>query len=157
MLGETAESIEPPGICCDSQESSNLCEQKTCFSCNTIREANSHTVRGTLLIPCRTAMRGRFPLNGTYFQVNEVLQWREFSNASGESHDIMKDDTSVSRGFVCVRGFDRKTRAPRPLTARQHLPASKLVRLKRENSKVGSAEDATTKSKIGFSMESQDG
>ena len=23
-------------------------------------------------IPCRTAMRGRFPLNGTYFQVNEV-------------------------------------------------------------------------------------
>lgn len=23
-------------------------------------------------IPCRTAMRGSFPLNGTYFQVNEV-------------------------------------------------------------------------------------
>lgn len=23
-------------------------------------------------IPCRTAMRGTFPLNGTYFQVNEV-------------------------------------------------------------------------------------
>jgi len=23
-------------------------------------------------IPCRTAMRARFPLNGTYFQVNEV-------------------------------------------------------------------------------------
>ncbi|GJN14555.1 hypothetical protein PR202_gb01397 [Eleusine coracana subsp. coracana] len=24
-------------------------------------------------VPCRTAMRGSFPLNGTYFQVNEVL------------------------------------------------------------------------------------
>ena len=23
-------------------------------------------------VPCRTAMRGSFPLNGTYFQVNEV-------------------------------------------------------------------------------------
>jgi len=23
-------------------------------------------------IPCQTAMRGSFPLNGTYFQVNEV-------------------------------------------------------------------------------------
>lgn len=26
-----------------------------------------------LLVPCRTAMRSRFPLNGTYFQVNEVF------------------------------------------------------------------------------------
>lgn len=26
-----------------------------------------------LLVPCRTAMRGRFPLNGTYFQINEVF------------------------------------------------------------------------------------
>ncbi len=26
-----------------------------------------------VLVPCRTAMRGRFPLNGTYFQVNEVF------------------------------------------------------------------------------------
>ncbi|MBO0170532.1 hypothetical protein J0680_24820 [Vibrio parahaemolyticus] len=25
-----------------------------------------------LQIPCRTAMRGSVPLNGTYFQVNEV-------------------------------------------------------------------------------------
>ncbi|XP_060209019.1 DNA glycosylase/AP lyase ROS1-like [Lycium barbarum] len=28
---------------------------------------------GTLLIPCRTTNCGRFPLNGTYFQVNEVF------------------------------------------------------------------------------------
>lgn len=30
-------------------------------------------------------------------------------------------------GFVCVRGFDQKMRAPRPLMARLHFPASKLV------------------------------
>ncbi|CAJ1932445.1 unnamed protein product [Sphenostylis stenocarpa] len=36
-------------------------------------EENRLTVPGTLSIPCRTAMRGRFPLNGTYFQVNEVF------------------------------------------------------------------------------------
>ena len=26
-----------------------------------------------LFVPCRTAMRGKFPLNGTYFQSNEVF------------------------------------------------------------------------------------
>ncbi|KAL0389123.1 UNVERIFIED_CONTAM: protein ROS1A [Sesamum calycinum] len=30
-------------------------------------------VYGTLLVPSRTAMRGIFPLNGTYFQANEVF------------------------------------------------------------------------------------
>lgn len=33
-------------------------------------------------------------------------------------------------GYVCVRGFDQKTRAPRPLMARLHLPASKLTTTK---------------------------
>lgn len=28
-------------------------------------------------------------------------------------------------GYVCVRGFDRETRSPRPLLARLHFPASK--------------------------------
>jgi hypothetical protein len=28
----------------------------------------------TQQVPCRTAMKGSFPLNGTYFQVNEVFQ-----------------------------------------------------------------------------------
>lgn len=31
-------------------------------------------------------------------------------------------------GFVCVRGFDQQTRAPRPLMARLHFPVSKLKR-----------------------------
>jgi hypothetical protein len=39
------------------------------FACSQPGEA---AVRGTLLVPCRTAMKGSFPLNGTYFQVNEV-------------------------------------------------------------------------------------
>ncbi|KAJ8557573.1 hypothetical protein K7X08_003198 [Anisodus acutangulus] len=71
--GETANSIQPPETKCDPSGSGSLCNEKTCYSCNGIREANSQTVRGTLLIPCRTAMRGSFPLNGTYFQVNEVF------------------------------------------------------------------------------------
>ncbi|KAE9619272.1 putative demeter, domain-containing protein [Lupinus albus] len=71
--GETANSIEPPQRRCGSQDSTDMCNDKTCFSCNSIREANSQTVRGTLLIPCRTATRGSFPLNGTYFQVNELF------------------------------------------------------------------------------------
>ncbi|XVE68636.1 hypothetical protein DITRI_Ditri09bG0084800 [Diplodiscus trichospermus] len=76
--GETANSIQPPEQSCRFQEG-RLCNQNTCFACNSVREANAHTVRGTILIPCRTAMRGSFPLNGTYFQVNEVFADHESS------------------------------------------------------------------------------
>ncbi|XP_042481006.1 transcriptional activator DEMETER-like [Macadamia integrifolia] len=153
--GETAESIQPPKGSCGAQESGKLCNEKTCFSCNSIREANSQTVRGTLLIPCRTAMRGSFPLNGTYFQVNEVFADHDSSvnpidvprswlwNLSRRTvyfgtsiPTIFKGLTTEGiqhcfwRGFVCVRGFDQKNRAPRPLMARLHFPASKLARTK---------------------------
>ncbi|KAG9459119.1 hypothetical protein H6P81_003627 [Aristolochia fimbriata] len=154
--GETAESIEPPQMVCRSQTSEELCENEMCFACNSIREANTQTVRGTLLIPCRTAMKGSFPLNGTYFQVNEVFSDHD---SSIEPIDVPRAliwnlprrtvyfGTSVTtifrglttegiqqcfwRGFVCVRGFDQKTRSPRPLTARLHFPASKLGARKR--------------------------
>ncbi|KAF5205463.1 transcriptional activator DEMETER-like [Thalictrum thalictroides] len=150
--GETAESIEPPKACGASQISGNLCCETTCSSCNAIREAYTQTVRGTLLIPCRTAMRGSFPLNGTYFQVNEVFADHE---SSLNPIDVPRAwiwklktrmvyfGTSVSsifkgqstneiqacfwNGYVCVRGFDQRTRAPRPLMARLHFPASKVV------------------------------
>ncbi|XP_031264361.1 transcriptional activator DEMETER [Pistacia vera] len=156
--GETANSIQPLEKSCGSQESGKLCNEKTCFSCNSIREANSQTVRGTLLIPCRTAMRGSFPLNGTYFQVNEMFADHESSlNPIDVPRELIWNlprrtvyfGTSVStifkglttegiqycfwRGFVCVRGFDQKTRAPRPLMARLHFPASKLAKTKTEN------------------------
>ncbi|KAK1425024.1 hypothetical protein QVD17_20367 [Tagetes erecta] len=149
--GETADSIQPPeGQCC-SQESGTLCNEETCFFCNSTRETNSQTVRGTLLIPCRTAMRGSFPLNGTYFQVNEVFADHESSlnpidvprawlwnlprrtvYFGSSIPTIFKGLTTEEiqlcfwRGFVCVRGFDRKKRAPRPLRARLHIPASRL-------------------------------
>lgn len=41
-----------------------------------------------------------------------------------------KQLTILTVGFVCVRGFEQKTRAPRPLMARLHFPASKLKKNK---------------------------
>ncbi|PKU80819.1 protein ROS1A [Dendrobium catenatum] len=148
--GETAQSTEPPKTCCNLQDPDQLCERSTCFACNSIREAESHEVRGTLLIPCRTAMRGSFPLNGTYFQVNEVFAdhyssynpiyvprawiWnlpRRTVYFGTSIPTIFRGLTTEViqqcfwRGFVCVRGFDRVTRAPKPLYARLHFPASK--------------------------------
>ncbi|KAH6761902.1 HhH-GPD base excision DNA repair family protein [Perilla frutescens var. hirtella] len=148
--GETADSVQPPEGKCSSSES-GMCNKKTCFPCNSTREAQAQTARGTILIPCRTAMRGSFPLNGTYFQVNEVFADDETSmNPIHVPRSLIWNlprravffGTSVStifkgmstegiqycfwKGFVCVRGFDQKTRAPRPLKARLHLPASKI-------------------------------
>ncbi|MED6122721.1 hypothetical protein PIB30_042507 [Stylosanthes scabra] len=149
--GETANSIQPPESKCSSQETGQLCNEKECLSCNSVRESNSQTVRGTLLIPCRTAMRGSFPLNGTYFQVNEVFADHESSmnpisvprrwiwNLNRRTvyfgtavSSIFKGLSTAEiqqcfwRGYVCVRGFDRTSRAPRPLIARLHFPASKM-------------------------------
>lgn len=50
LSGETANSVEPPERKCCTQEYGNLCNEKTCLACNSIREANSQTVRGTLLV-----------------------------------------------------------------------------------------------------------
>ncbi|KAJ4875949.1 Protein ROS1 [Raphanus sativus] len=58
------------------------CDDATSFSCNNIRDTHSQIVRGTILIPCRTALENRFALNGTFFQINEVYQLRQFNNAS---------------------------------------------------------------------------
>ncbi|KAF4384805.1 hypothetical protein G4B88_000201 [Cannabis sativa] len=155
--GETANTIEPPERRCCSQGYGSLCNEKECFSCNSMREANSQTVRGTILIPCRTAMRGSFPLNGTYFQVNELFA---DNDSSVDPIDVPREwiwnlqrrtvyfGTSIPtifkglttqgiqqcfwRGYVCVRGFDRTTRAPRPLLARLHFPASKVKRTRDE-------------------------
>ncbi|KAL5569547.1 hypothetical protein UlMin_026122 [Ulmus minor] len=157
--GETATMIQPPEGSCTSKEENKLCNEKTCFSCNSVREAHSQTVRGTILIPCRTAMRGSFPLNGTYFQVNEMFADHD---SSLNPIDVPREwiwnlprrmvyfGTSVTsifkglstegiqfcfwRGFVCVRGFDQRTRAPKPLIARLHFPTSKLVK-KKDDSK----------------------
>ncbi|CAK9138950.1 unnamed protein product [Ilex paraguariensis] len=111
-----------------------------------IQEQDFQTVGGTILIPCRTANRGSFPLNGTYFQVNEVFadddssrhpidvprEWiwnlRRRTLYCGTSTETIFRGLSTEeiqdcfwRGFVCVRGFNRKTGAPRPLGKRFHL------------------------------------
>ncbi|KAM7264003.1 hypothetical protein ACFE04_001686 [Oxalis oulophora] len=153
--GETSGSIQPPEYRCESQTTGKFCNESTCFSCNSVIEANSQTVRGTILIPCRTAMRGSFPLNGTYFQVNEMFADHESSVTPIDvprewiwklSRRVVYFGTSVTtifkglstegiqycfwRGFVCVRGFDQKSRAPRPLMARLHYPASRITKPK---------------------------
>ncbi|RDX87433.1 Transcriptional activator DEMETER, partial [Mucuna pruriens] len=138
--GETANSVEPPKRRCGTQDSTNLCNDNTCFSCNSTREANSQTVRGTLLIPCRTATRGSFPLNGTYFQVNEVFADHASStqpidiprawiwNLPRRTVYFGTSVSSIFKGFICVRGFDQKKHAPRPLQARLHFSASRLAK-----------------------------
>ncbi|KAH9621090.1 hypothetical protein KSS87_014532 [Heliosperma pusillum] len=148
--GETANSIDPPARKCSFNDPSMLCNEDTCSYCSSQRETDSQIVRGTLLIPTRTAMRGSFPLNGTYFQVNEVFADHDSSLTPiavprswlwnlprrtvyfGTSiPTIFKGLTTEDiqhcfwRGYVCVRGFDQKTRAPRPLMARLHFPASR--------------------------------
>ncbi|KAL5202081.1 hypothetical protein ABZP36_013033 [Zizania latifolia] len=70
---ELKDTSEAPKQCCNSQMEGGLCSNQMCHNCVSEREFQSRYVRGTILVPCRTAMRGSFPLNGTYFQVNEVF------------------------------------------------------------------------------------
>uniref|UniRef100_A0ACD5ZAS5 Uncharacterized protein n=1 Tax=Avena sativa TaxID=4498 RepID=A0ACD5ZAS5_AVESA len=105
-------------------------------------------VKGTVLIPSRTAMRGNFPLNGTYFQQHEVFAdhtssyfpmtipreciWeleRRVVYFGSSVHSITKAqprqdiEDCFQRGHVCVRGFDRYTGYPRRLCATLHSMA----------------------------------
>ncbi|ONK77095.1 uncharacterized protein A4U43_C02F3050 [Asparagus officinalis] len=169
--GETAQSIEPPKSCC-SCEDGKLCYNVTCHSCNSIREAQAQTVRGTILIPSRTANRGRFPLNGTYFQVNEVfadhytsynpihvptkLIWhlgRRTVYFGSSVTSICKGLTTEEiqycfrLGYICHRGYDRDTRRPRPLCRRLHTPEG-IVRAKDDGSiKTGKGKRSTPQKK----------
>lgn len=107
-------------------------------------------VKGTVLIPCRTANRGKFPLNGTYFQENEVFADHSSSRRpitlprecigmlersivyfSSSIHSITKGQTRqdiqecFKQGYVCVRGFHRTTRRPMPLCGTLHASVKK--------------------------------
>ncbi|KAI7734108.1 hypothetical protein M8C21_018907, partial [Ambrosia artemisiifolia] len=72
-------------------EISNSLEYTENRACPAASNNLEETVKATLLIPCRTANRGTFPLNGTYFQVNEVFADDE------TSHSPM----DVPRGQLC--------------------------------------------------------
>ncbi|XP_017650170.2 DNA glycosylase/AP lyase ROS1-like isoform X1 [Gossypium arboreum] len=153
--GEIAESSEPPKKRCNST-GPDLCNEETCFSCNNIREINANIVRGTLLIPYRVANKGSFPLNGTYFQVNEVFADHETSYRPIKvSRELIYNlrtrtayfGTSISAilrgesmyniqkcfwtGIICNRGFERGQGIPRPLASRFHCGPSKIEKVKR--------------------------
>ncbi|KAK3138626.1 hypothetical protein QOZ80_5AG0371290 [Eleusine coracana subsp. coracana] len=146
--GEIKEISNAPKPCCDSQVEDGLCNNEMCHNCIAERQNQSRYVRGTILVPCRTAMRGSFPLNGTYFQVNEVFA--DHKSSHNPIHVERKQIWSLQRrmvffgtsvptifkgltteeiqqcfwrGFVCVRGFDREFRAPRPLCSHLHVVA----------------------------------
>jgi hypothetical protein len=115
-------------------------------------QSGGESVRGTLLVPCRTAMKGSFPLNGTYFQVNEVFAdhgssikpidvprtflWnlkRRFVYFGTSVTSIFKDMSQeeiqccFKKGYICVRAFDQITRYPKLLAARLHQSGAKIV------------------------------
>ncbi|KAJ4810431.1 demeter-like protein 3 [Rhynchospora pubera] len=124
-----------------------------CTSCNEAKccgflskEEENIFVKCSFMIPCRTAMRGSFPLNGTYFQVNEVFadhytarnpvlirreeiwELKRHSIYVGSSVSTILKGLSTEevqyyfwRGSVCVREFDRATRYPKPLGPWLHL------------------------------------
>ncbi|KAJ3687360.1 hypothetical protein LUZ61_016524 [Rhynchospora tenuis] len=124
-----------------------------CTSCNEAKscdflskEEENIFVKCSFMIPCRTAMRGSFPLNGTYFQVNEVFAdhytarnpvmirreeiWkltRRSVYVGSSVSTILKGLPTEEiqycfwRGSVCVREFDRATRCPKPLSRWLHL------------------------------------
>lgn len=110
-------------------------------------------------------MRGSFPLNGTIlYHLNQVFADHDSSldpvsvprswiwNLNRRTVYFGTSVTSIFkglttqeiqqcfwRGFVCVRGFDRETRAPRPLKARLHFPASKLPKTNEKTKKEPSS------------------
>ncbi|KAK3157990.1 hypothetical protein QOZ80_2AG0131370 [Eleusine coracana subsp. coracana] len=110
---------------------------------------DDYAVKGTILIPCRTATRGNFPLNGTYFQEHEVFADHQSSRFPisvprdclwnlkrcivyfGSSiHSITKGQTRqeiedcYKKGYICVRGFDRATRQPKRICGTLHTTNS---------------------------------
>ncbi|KAH9601925.1 hypothetical protein KSS87_014754 [Heliosperma pusillum] len=124
--GETANSIDPPARRCCFDDPNILCNEETCSYCSSQRETDSQIVRGTLLIPTRTAMRvprswlWNLPRRTVYFGTSIPTIFKGLN-----TEDIQH---CFWRGYVCVRGFDQKTRAPRPLMARLHFPASRNVK-----------------------------
>ncbi|OMO80413.1 hypothetical protein CCACVL1_12986 [Corchorus capsularis] len=144
--GETVDSPEPPKTSCNSIELyGKFCNDQTCFPCNSKLEESGDVVRGTFLIPCRVAMESQFPLSGTYFQTNEVFADHETSkrplnvprkwigNLRTKTAYFGSSISAITRGLslegiqkcfwngvVCVRGFERGIKAPRPVGRRFH-------------------------------------
>ncbi|XP_017225884.2 DNA glycosylase/AP lyase ROS1-like [Daucus carota subsp. sativus] len=114
--------------------------------CNCSEPDCESLVCGTLLIPVRSANHGTFPLNGTYFQVNEVFADDESSERPivvprdwlwGLTRRNLYRGTSPAtifkgftlyhiqhafcKGFFCNRGFNREKRCTTTLGHRFHI------------------------------------
>ena len=100
----------------------------------------SECVEGVLLVSCRVARRGRFPLNGTYFQVNELFVDNSTVARPLQIPRVLLDTCSISQvhfglsihfmvkgmskndvakmfsfGFTCFRAYEPSTGSPCPL------------------------------------------
>ncbi|GJU73282.1 ROS1-like protein [Tanacetum coccineum] len=133
----------PPG---ETQDHSLRLKEKCSSSepCND-DPRDTDTILGTFLVPCRTATRGSFPLDGTYFQINEVFADDDTSEKplvvprkllSNLTVKTLYCGTSIStifqafstqevgdcfwEGYVCIRGFSMKTKEPRLLQQQFH-------------------------------------
>ncbi|PHU00738.1 Protein ROS1 [Capsicum chinense] len=149
-------ALRTPGNAASEEPTKEKRESCNCDGTqNEVDASNIQTVSGTLLIPCRTANKGKFPLNGTYFQVNEVFADEESTQQPIEVPRVwlwnlprrtLYCGTSIRaifkgmstkevqhcfwRGYVCLRGFNRKTRIPGPLPYDLHRPISKSGKAK---------------------------
>ncbi|XP_022678719.1 protein ROS1-like [Setaria italica] len=117
---------------------------------------DEYNVTATILIPCRTANGGVFPLDGTYYQNNEVFADHSSSRSPikikreiidiysqctvyfGTSiHSVTKDQTLQGihqfyhKGYICNREFDRSTRRSKVLSAQIHATNGKGTGRKR--------------------------
>ncbi|KAJ7520088.1 hypothetical protein O6H91_20G065900 [Diphasiastrum complanatum] len=119
--GESLES--PPGL--DHYPEVNSCT----VGCHSAA-ASDETVKGTLLV----FADHESSLNP--IEVPRSLLWklqRKFVYFGTSIPSIFRGLTTEEikacfwKGYVCVRGFERRQRAPRPLAARLHFPASKRV------------------------------
>ncbi|XP_024190037.1 protein ROS1A [Rosa chinensis] len=152
QMEKVSQSPDQNRCSCKGSNDSSCDGEKTCFSCNSL-STQANTVQGTILIPCRTAMRGSFPLNGTYFQINEVFADHESSIRPINVHrDLLWDQTRrdvyfgtstsailkglstydvamcFKEGSICVRAFNRETRRPEPLLERFHISTVKTAK-----------------------------
>ncbi|XP_060965803.1 protein ROS1A isoform X2 [Cannabis sativa] len=119
------------------------------------QQGNVETIPGSILIPCRTATKGCFPLNGTYFQTNEVFADHESSEYpidvprswlwnlrrrlvyfGTSTNTIFRGLTTEEiqhcfwRGSLCVRAFERKTGYPKALAPRFHVSTAHAAKEK---------------------------
>ncbi|KAM7272121.1 hypothetical protein ACFE04_031335 [Oxalis oulophora] len=142
--GESPDSLEDPIKQCNSR-GTELCNNKTCSYCECIREEKRGIVRGTFMIPVRTGMINIFPLNGTYFQINEVFADHETSQrpidvprkwlynlnrstvyfgttAMYKGLKLGEITEIFTKGYTCNKAFDQRTFYPKRLLLRFHCP-----------------------------------